>query len=402
MSALNTEKHPIAVLVILTLFAVVGPVSIDIFSPSLPAITEHFSSNSATTQWSVGIFMLGFSLSMLIVGPLADRMGRKKTLLLGYSLYLIATSVTLLTDNIYLFIAARFAQALFGCFGTAVARILARDYFKDKMEVRMLSYISACLTIAPMLAPIAGGFIQEYAGWEYNFLAMGAMAIIALLALMLIPEVHQVSKSAPRPILSGYKAVLTDWRYLRFTIAAGTAFSGAFVFVAGGPFVMISQLGLAPTFYGFLFAAAIAGYLFSASFGPKLNDILGREKSTRLAWTVLAAGALISFATAWWSNGQSIVGYMAGIVVFELGLGLFMPLCQARATEHMSKNIGTAAGLIFFIEMLLATVVSGLVGYLPEMGTLTLASVTLVATLISGLSLRKKAPGEVQVSAQAV
>ncbi|WP_062270672.1 multidrug effflux MFS transporter [Endozoicomonas arenosclerae] len=401
MSALNPEKHPIAVLVILTLFAVVGPVSIDIFSPSLPAITEFFGSNSATTQWSVGIFMLGFSLSMLIVGPLADRLGRKKTLMLGYTLYLVATAATLLTDNIYLFIAARFAQALFGCFGTAVARILARDYFQDKMEVRMLSYISACLTIAPMLAPIAGGFIQEYFGWQYNFIAMGSMAIVAMLGLMMIPEKHQASKKAGSPILSGYKDVLTDWRYLSFTLAAGAAFSGAFVFVAGGPFVMISQLGLAPKYYGFLFAAAIAGYLFSASFGPKLNDRLGRQKSTRLAWMALATGALVSFATAWWSQGNSILGYMIGIVIFELGLGLFMPLCQARATEHMTKNVGTAAGLIFFIEMLLATVVSGLVGSLPEMGTLTLASVTLLATLAAGLCIRNNTSKDLHATVQA-
>ncbi|WP_252180056.1 multidrug effflux MFS transporter [Endozoicomonas sp. 4G] len=390
MSALNTERHPTAILMILTLFAIVGPVSIDIFSPSLPAITEYFGSNSATTQWSVGIFMLGFSLSMLIVGPLADRLGRKKTLFLGYTLYLLATAATLLTDNIYLFIAARFAQALFGCFGTAVARILAKDYYRDEMEVRMLSYISACLTVAPMLAPIAGGFIQEYAGWQYNFLAMGTMAVIAIMSLLLIPEKHQVSKSSGHPILSGYKEVLTDWRYLRFTIAAGTAFSGAFVFVAAGPFVMISQLGLAPKFYGFLFALAIASYLFSASFGPKLNDRLGRKKSTRVAWITLATGAGISFVTAWWSHGSSILGYMVGIMVFELGLGLFMPLCQARATEHISKNVGTAAGLIFFIEMLLATMVTGLVGLLPEMGTLTLASVTVAAALVAGFCLQKK------------
>ncbi|WP_448216996.1 multidrug effflux MFS transporter [Endozoicomonas sp. 2B-B] len=399
MSSLDIEKHSTTVLMILTVFAIVGPVSIDIYSPSLPAITEHFGSNSATTQWSIGIFMLGFSISMLIVGPLADRLGRKKTLMLGYTLYLLATAATLLTNHIGLFIAARFAQAVFGCFGTAVARILAKDYFREKMEVRMLSYISACLTLVPMLAPIAGGFIQEYAGWKYNILAMGAMAIIAMMSLLFIPEKHQIPRHVGHPILSGYKDVLTDWRYLRFTIAAGTAFSGAFVFVAGGPFVMISQLGLAPKFYGFLFAIAIAGYLFSATYGPKLNDRLGREKSTRLAWITLAAGANISFATAWWSHGSSIPGYMFGMVVFELGLGLFMPLCQARATEHMINNAGTAAGLIFFIEMLLATIVSGLVGSLPQMGTVTLASVTLVATLVAGFCLQKNSHDNIKASA---
>ena len=110
MQPLNPDKSSTAVLIILTLFAIVGPVSIDIFTPSLPAITDYFGTTPAIAQWSVGLFMLGFSLSMLIVGPLADRLGRKKTLLFGYSLYLVATAVTLFTDSIYWFIGARFAQ----------------------------------------------------------------------------------------------------------------------------------------------------------------------------------------------------------------------------------------------------------------------------------------------------
>ena len=279
MRALNPDNHSPAILLILTLFAIVGPVSIDIFSPSLPAITEFFGTTNAVSQWSIGIFMLGFSCSMLIVGPIADRFGRKKTLIGGYTLFLLATLVALNTTNIYTFIGARFVQAVFGCFGTAVARMIARDYYSDKMEVRMLSYISACLTVAPMVAPIAGGFIQEYVGWRANFVVMAALAIIAMAALTLIPERSTQNNNATDGFFSGYKEVLTDAHYMRFTIAAGAAFAGAFVFVAGGPFVMIDQLGIAPKYYGFLFAVAIAGYLFSATFGPKLNDKVGREKS---------------------------------------------------------------------------------------------------------------------------
>lgn len=382
MRQLNPEKHSAAILVILTLFAVVGPVSIDIFSPSLPAITDYFGTTNATAQWSIGIFMLGFSLSMLIVGPLSDRFGRKKTLLAGYSLYLVATAVAISTSNIYLFITARFAQALFGCFGTAIARTIARDYYSDKMEVRMLSYIGACLTIAPMAAPVAGGFIQEYAGWQANFLVMAVMATIAAFALMFIPERSEASSKA-FSILSGYKDVLSDRRYMRFTIAAGTAFAGAFVFVAGAPFVMIDQLNVAPKHYGFLFAIAIAGYLISASFGPRINDRLGRERSTKLALALLLLGTFVSLGSGWLTNGQSVAGYMAGIVIYELGLGLFMPLCQARATEHMKEHIGTASGLIFFIEMLLATLISSLVGLLPKMGTISLAAISLIAVGVS-------------------
>ncbi len=392
MRHLNPDKYPAFVLIILTLFAVVGPVSIDIFTPSLPAITDYFGTTSAIAQWSVGLFMLGFSLSMLIVGPLADRLGRKKTLIFGYSLYLVATGITLLTDSIHVFIAARFAQAIFGCFGTAVARMMARDYYQDQMEVKMLAYIGGCLTIAPMAAPIAGGYLQEYAGWQYSFYAMAAMAVIAMIALMLLPEKKQekTADTATRTsVIAGYKAVLTDARYLRFTIAAGAAFAGAFVFVAGGSFVLIGQLGISPATYGYLFAVAIASYLLSASMGPKLTASMSRSQSTLMAGTLLIVGAMVSLGSGLLTDGQSITGYVAGIAIYELGLGLFMPLCQARATEHMKENMGTAAGLIFFIEMLLATLISALISFLPEAGTLSLSAITLVAVAISGFCLMK-------------
>lgn len=397
MRHLNPDKHPAFVLIILTLFAVVGPVSIDIFTPSLPAISDFFGTTAAIAQWSVGLFMLGFSLSMLIVGPLADRLGRKKTLFIGYSLYLVATGITLLTDSIHIFIAARFAQAIFGCFGTAVARMMARDYYQDQMEVKMLAYIGGCLTIAPMAAPIVGGYLQEYAGWQYSFYAMAAMAVIAMLALMLLPERRLPEKKQEKTadtttrnsVIAGYKAVLTDSRYLRFTIAAGAAFAGAFVFVAGGSFVLIGQLGISPASYGYLFAVAIASYLLSASMGPKLTVNMSRGQSTLMAGTLLVVGAMVSLVTGLLTDGQSIAGYVAGIAIYELGLGLFMPLCQARATEHMKENMGTAAGLIFFIEMLLATLISALIAFLPEAGTLSLSAITLVAVAISGFCLMK-------------
>ena len=391
MRHLSPEKHPVVVLMILTLFAVVGPVSIDIFTPSLPAISEFFGASSAVTQWSVGLFMLGFSLSMLIVGPLADRFGRKNTLLLGYTIYLIATAVTLLTDSIFVFIAARFVQAVFGCFGTAIARIIARDYYQDQLEIKMLASIGGCLTIAPMAAPIVGGYLQEYAGWEYNFYVMAVLAIVALGALTLLPE----KKSAPNSrekvsILTSYKTVLSDERYLRFAIAAGTAFAGAFVFVAGGSFVLIGQLGLSPAHYGYLFAITIACYLLSASLGPKLIANMSKEKSSRVAGILLFTGALFSLVSGLFSGGESISGYLVGIAIYEAGLGVFLPLCQSRATEHMRENIGTAAGLIFFIEMLLATLISASVGLLPLAGTLSLSAITLIAVTICGLCLLKQ------------
>ena len=337
MPTLNPEKHAIPVLVILTLFAIVGPVSIDIFTPSLPAITQHFNTVPATAQWSVGIFMLGFSLSMLVVGPLSDRFGRKNTLLAGYSLYLLATLGILNTDSIELFIAARFAQALFGCFGTAVARTIARDYYSDRMEVKMLAYIGGCLTIAPMVAPVLGGYIQEYLGWEYSFVVMALLAVLAMLVLTLLPENVQRQTNATTGLFKGYTSVLTDKRYMRFAVAAGAAFSGAFVFVAGAPFVLIEQLGVNPKDYGLIFAMAIGAYLFSAAMGPRLTDRLSREQVTLLAGSTLACGALLSILSAWFSEGQSVSGYVLWYRCVRAWVGYFYSVVSG--TCHRAYEI---------------------------------------------------------------
>ena len=181
--------------------------------------------------------------------------------------------------------------------------------------------------------------------------------------------------------------MLTDSRYLRFTIAAGSAFAGAFVFCGWRLFCPYWPIGHLSSNYGYLFAVAIASYLLSASMGPKLTANMSRSQSTLVAGSLLIIGAMVSLGSGLLTDGQSITGYVAGIAIYELGLGLFMPLCQARATEHMKENMGTAAGLIFFIEMLLATLISALIGFLPEAGTLSLSAITLVAVAISGFCL---------------
>lgn len=384
MQKLTPEKHPTSILIILTLFAIIGPISIDIFTPSLPAITDHFNTDSATTQWSVGIFMLGFSMSMLICGPLADRLGRKRTLTGGYILYLLATFSTLQTDNIYIFIASRFAQALFGCFGTAMARTIARDYYHDKMEVKMLAYLSSCLTLAPMLAPIIGGAVQQYAGWRYNFIIMAVLGAIAILLLPLLPERHSPPpKTQKSNIFSSYTSLFTNVHYIGFTIAAGTAFAGAFVFVAGAPFVLIDQLNISPQDYGLLFAIAIACYMISASYAARLNNHFNRTVCLQLSSILLIAGAFISLVSGYLSHGQSVIGYTSGIFIYELGLGIYIPFCQARAMEHLKTNIATASGFIFFTEILLAMLISSMISLLPGAGTIPLGQVSLIAVILS-------------------
>ena len=384
MQQLIPEKNARSIFIILVFFASIGPIAIDIFTPSLPAITNYFATNNTIALWSATIFMLGFSISMLICGPLADSFGRKKTLLVGYILFFLATILAINTDNIYVFITARFFQAVFGCFGTAIARIFVRDYYNDHLQIKMLAYIGGCLSVAPMIAPIAGGYIQDYLGWKYNFIVMATLAIIAIQALLFLPERHKPKKNQMiTTIFSGYISVLSDKRYLRYAIAAGAAFSGAFAFIAGGPFVFIIQLKMEAKDYGMLFPVIVSGYIISASFAPYLFKNFNRHRILIFSGILLIVGSLISLITGYLSQGTSIVGYISGLVIYELGLGIYMPVCQACATEHMKVYIGLASGLIFFIEMVIVTIISSTVDLIPGGGTTSLAIVTLSAVILS-------------------
>ncbi len=396
------HRRPELFLTLLTILALVGPVSIDVFSPSLPAIGQAFGASQALTQMSITLFMLGFSVSMLICGPLADSLGRRKTLLIGYSAFLLATAVLMLTDNIYLFLAARFVQAVFGCFGTALSRTIANDLFEDKQQVKILAMIGACLTVGPMVAPAIGGVVEQAVGWQYNILLMAAFGLLAMLGVVfLIPETLKEKQPLQlKSMLKGYATLMTDGTYMRHVIAAGLAFSGAFVFVAGAPFALIEEMQLAPTTYGILFGVIMASFIASSSMASKLEARLGRNRLLFAASVLLVAGGAVAVIGGLYS-GFELASLIGGMMMYEIGLGLFLPCSQALAMRHLPENLGgTGAGLIFFMEMIMATLVAFLTPLLPFSGTLPVAALMLGAGLIASLCIRIGSQPTATVDAQ--
>ncbi|WP_461534796.1 multidrug effflux MFS transporter [Spongorhabdus nitratireducens] len=396
------HRRPELFLTLLTILALVGPISIDVFSPSLPAIGQAFGATQAMTQMSVTLFMLGFSISMLICGPLADSLGRRKTLLIGYTVFMLSTAVLLFTDDMMVFLIARLFQAIFGCFGTALSRAIANDLFEDKQQVKILAMIGACLTAGPMIAPAVGGVVEQSFGWEYNIILMGGFGLLALLGVMfLIPEtLKQTQPLQLKNMVSGYGQLLTDGTYMRHVVAAGLAFSGAFVFVAGAPFALIEQMELAPTTYGILFGLIMATFIASSAMASKLEAKLGRSKLLFIASILLVAGAAVAVIGGL-NEETALVSLIGGMMIYEIGLGQFLPCCQARAMRHLPENLGgTGAGLIFFMEMIMATLVAFLTPLLPLEGTLPVAALMLGAGLIAALCIRIRAVDDTAASAQ--
>ncbi|CAM3526838.1 multidrug effflux MFS transporter [Parendozoicomonas haliclonae] len=381
MYQLDPVKQPRLVFLILVLCAMIGPMSIDLFTPSLPAITDAFHTTAEMSQWTVSIFMLGFAISMLIVGPLSERFGHRRTLLGGYTLFLLATAVILVTDSIHVFIAARLIQAVFGCFGTALSRVIARDIYKGEQDIRILGMIGATMMVAPMVAPSIGGILQQIWDWHASFVLMMIMAVLTMLAVRLLPGQDRFNSEAGlKETLAGFTILMKDRRYMTPALSASLAFAGAFVFVVGAPFVLIAGFEISPRNYGIIFGLVMGAYILASAGAGKVTDTLGHNRTHLLAWIIMFLGAGVALLTALLTGGMSVSGFVTGIVIYEIGLGLFLPGCQARALAHLDHHAGTGAGMLFFLEMIVASAVSYCAGLMVLDNTLPLAS--LMCTLL--------------------
>ncbi|MCX4029382.1 multidrug effflux MFS transporter [Endozoicomonas sp. SM1973] len=390
------SRRPNIMLLILVFCTALGPLSIDLFVPSLPTISTSFATSPATAQWTISIFMLGFAVSMLIVGPLADRFGRKNVLITGYIVYLLATAAILVTEHIWAFITARFFQAVFGCFGTALSRTIVRDLYDGKQEVRMIALIGGCMAIAPAIAPIIGGTLAELFGWQANFILMLIIGTLLMAIVWLfVPETYTAQPETPvkTNLCQRFLAVLADRHYCFYTLMAAVAFSGVFVFIAAAPFVFIDHLGFSTRQFSYCVAIMITGYVLGSLFASRAIERLGIQRVLYITFGMMAAGASLAFITGLGfvtdtlQGNQAVAGYVLGMFLYELGMGIFIPACQTTALRNIKNNIGTASGLIFFVEMALAAPVCYLAGQLPHTSTFPLSSVSVAAVLIIGLML---------------
>ena len=386
MYTLDPARQSRSVFFILVLLAVVGPLSIDLLAPSLPDMAYEFNASVALTQGMVTLFMVGFALSMLTVGPLANRFGHKRVLLCGYAVYLAVTAAMLLTSHMEVMVVLRFVQALAGCFGTALSRAIAMDLYKDRNDIRILALISSALVLVPTLAPVAGGFIHQAWGWQTHFAVMIALGTVLFAAVFLLPVKPAHKHTGSDRANGAFKqmaALLQDGRFVKPALSAAFAFSGAFVFIVGAPFALIEQQHLSPVQFGLVVCLVMSAFMASSALAGRLTDGRDRHKMTRLAASVLFLGAVLAVVTALWGGGIGLVGFIVGMMVYEVGLGIFIPLCQSSAFSHLEGDTATAAGFLFFVEMLVAGVASLVIGQVGPHSTVNLGGVTLCLALLA-------------------
>lgn len=368
-----------------------GPLSTDLYLAALPVMREAFAVSVSEVQLTLSAFLLGFAFSQPIYGPLSDRFGRRVTVLTGMTLYVIATAACFFAPNIETLIAARFLQALGACSGPVVGRAMIRDIYGMERSATMLAYMGTAMSFALMGAPIAGGYITVWFGWQANFIALMGVGIGVFLCLyFLVGETNRwKDPRALEPIMlvRNATALFAHARYFGYVMTSALVFSGLFAFISGSSFVLVDVLGVPVSAFGTYFALVVSGYIIGTFSAAKLNRKFGIDRLISVGTTLCLASGMVMLAAvlAGYASALAVVGAM---MVNMIGVGLALPPSQAGAVGPFPRTAGLASALLGTVQMGAAAVVGFFVGALHDGTAVPMAAIIAGAGALSFLWFR--------------
>lgn len=337
-----------------------GPISTDLYLPSVPAIGRDLGADVAATQLTLSVFLAAFALAQIPVGPLSDRFGRRPILLAGLAVYVMASFACALAPTIETLIAARAVQAIGACAGVVLGRAIVRDIYGRDRAARMLAYIGTAMALAPMIGPILGGIVESRFGWRWNFaiLLSFGMATLALTWMGLLETNAQPDRAAldPRRMAVNFQALLGDRAYLGFALTVAFSYAGLFSFISGSSFVLIDGLGVSSERFGFFFAAIVVGYMTGTQIAGRLTLRLGIERMIWIGGAASLAGglAMVALARQIGPGHWAPFAVVAPMVCYMIGTGIVMPNAQAGGLGPFPRMAGAASALMGFLQMAIA------------------------------------------------
>lgn len=381
---------PLRLLLLLGALSAFGPLAIDFYLPSFPALAHAFSTDVEHVQQSLAAYFIGLAIGQLAYGPLADRFGRRKPLLIGIVLFSLASLACALAPSLEWLIAARFVQALGGCAGMVVSRAVVRDLCDPINSAKVFSQLMLVMGLAPILAPLAGGLLLSTLGWPSIFICLTLFGVICLLAVAKwLPET--LAKDVPPAPLRGavreYKRLFSDLPFLGYALTGGCAIGGMFAYVTGSPFVFIELYGIPTEHYGWLFGTNALGFILVSQLNAWLVARHGPAYwVAKAVWLFLACGlALLLVALA---KPQALWPLLIPLFGCMASLGVLLPNSSACAMAGQGRHAGSASALLGSLQFAIAASAAGLVVALHDGSAWPIAVVIFCCGLLAvGFSL---------------
>lgn len=370
---------------LLTTLVALGPLSTDLYLPSLPTLAEVFATDAARVQLTLSVFLGGFALGQLAYGALSDRFGRRPVMLAGLTLYFLASLACLLATSIQMLIAARFVQAIGACAGPVLGRAIVRDVWGPLDAARVLAYVSGAMAVAPLVGPTLGGLLTVAFGWQANFAALVIFSALQVLAIWCwLGESNQHrDPTATRPgrMMQNFAVLLRDRNYMGYLLAQSMAYGVMFAFISGSSFILIGRHGLSPMVFGMSFGFVVAGYIVGNMVSAKQVRAHGPDRLL-LAGAWIGAAAGVTMAALAWGGLAHPLAILVPMFFSAMALGLVMPNALGRALASYPHMAGAASALLGFCQMTLAALVGMIVGHGVEQSATVLPTTVAICGLL--------------------
>lgn len=354
--------------VVLGTIVAIGPMTIDMYLPSLPALQAHFGVDAGKIQLTLSAFFLGLALGQLAYGPIADRYGRRGPLLVGLALYVAASFACAFAPTIEVLIGARFVQAVGGCSGMVISRAMVRDRFEPYDMARIVSSMVLVMGVAPILAPLAGGQILVFAGWQAIFYVLTVFGLVCFAAAYAgLPETLAEPGAPIRigAVLRGYAGLLVHRHFMGYALAGGIGTAGMFAYISGSAFVFIDVFGVAPDRFGLFFGANAAGLIAASQLNRWLLRRHRPERIVRGALTVFSSFGVLLVLTSMTGWG-GLWGFAVPLFFCIGSLGFSFPNATAVAMAPFGSQAGLASALMGTVQFSVAAVAGAAVGQLHD------------------------------------
>lgn len=354
---IQLNKNPQYLIVLLSALVAFGPLSIDMYLPSLPNIANDFGASISAVQKTITIFLIGFSLSMLVYGPLSDKYGRKMLLMIGMAIYVVATLGCIYAQHIEHLQGLRLLQAIGGASASVLSRALVRDLFSNTEIPKILSLMHIITMIATLIAPLIGALIIEYFHWTGIFTFLLIYSLFCMIWSKISIHSPPSNNANNVGIIENYKSVLSNRYAWGFMLCNSFSFGGMFAYITASSFVFIQYYNFTPQQYAYLFAFNIFSIIIFTSINSRaLRKYSAYQLLKIMAMISCAAGLYLAIITL--IKLESVIWLIIGLMVFVGVTGSIGANSIANLLKLLPQQAGTASGLAVSMQFAMGATLS--------------------------------------------
>ena len=373
--------------------------STDLYAPSLPYLTGHFNTSPELIKLTISLNLIIYGFAQLIFGPVSDRYGRRPILLASLVMFALTSIACGLALNINQLIAARILQGFFAAAEAVICLAVFKDLFSEKEQVKGFAIYGMAIALTPAAAPILGGYIHVWLGWEYNFYLTALVGIFtAILIYLLLPESTTPDPDAlqSKVIISNYLVILGNREFMVYGFLAGIALGAVYVFVTGAPFILISYFGIPTQHFGYYQAAIVIAFFLGSMLATRLVDSWSPIRVLNLGLVFFVAGAILVIGFIF-MGGLSPYTLAFSYLFIGFGIGPVFAVAPSKALAAVDKSAGSAAATFGSLEIGLSGLIAALVSVFhddtPRPFGLVIALIAVLAVIL-GIRANRMEKGE--------